>query len=109
MRESDIQKAILDWLCRKGIFHWRCNLGGVRRAGKGLTRNTMRGFPDIAGIIPGGKGQLFVVEVKTPSGKLSAEQARWREHLEMRGCLYILARSVDDLSDLLTAYERYGA
>lgn len=97
MLEREIQKQLLEWLKLQGVFAWRCSLGGVRHAGVGMKKNPMSGFPDIAGIIPGGKGQLFVVEAKTTIGKLSPNQIKWRHDLESRGVLYILARTTADL------------
>lgn len=103
-RESEIQRAILDYLEALQVTHWRCSLGGtmVRKRGSLVFRkNTMTGFPDIAGIIPNSDGRLFVIEVKRPSGRLSPEQEKWRDSLSRRGVLYILARSVEDVKAAL--------
>lgn len=108
MTESEIQTQILNWLYKSGILRWRCNIGGVRVKGA-TVRNPMRGFPDIAGIIPGTIGHLFVIEVKTETGRLSVDQETWRANLESAGALYILARSLDDVTRVLTKSERLGA
>lgn len=109
MRESEIQREIAVWLAARGVLFWRCNLGGVRRSGKGFTSNPMRGFPDLAGIMGCGTGRLFTIEVKTKVGRLSPEQERWRAVLEAKGVVYILARSLDDVATRFKAYEEYAS
>lgn len=108
MLESDIQRSIQTWLSSRNITHWRCNLGGVRIAGKGAVKNAMKGFPDLAGLLGCGTGRLFVIEVKTKTGRLSPEQLKWRSVLEGKGVLYILARSLDDVMSTFQHYERFG-
>jgi hypothetical protein len=97
MRESEIQKAILEFLSASAVFYWRCNLGGVRRSGIGLTKNPMRGFPDVAGICPGSVGRLFAIEIKTPTGRLSDDQKKWEAKLKAAGVVYVIATSVEDV------------
>ena len=95
MSEADLQRVILDWLKIRGILHWRCELGGLRGGrGGGRRPNPMSGFPDIAGLW---KRRFFVIEVKAPKGVLSPSQIEWRDKLVGQGCVYILARSVDDV------------
>lgn len=106
MLESEIQRAILSWLSSEGFVHWRCSLGGVRHSGIGRKKNPMKGFPDIAGIGRNGLGRMFVIEVKTKTGRLSPEQEKWRAVLEAKGVIYILARSLDDVQSVLRCYER---
>lgn len=100
MKESDIQRAILDFLEAKQVTHWRCSLGGtfVRNRGAiAFRKNPMTGFPDVAGICPDSGGKFFTVEVKTPKGRLSPEQKVWKDKLEGQGVLYIIATSVEDV------------
>lgn len=93
--ESDIQRACMDWLKAHGYTAWRCSLAGVKFQGF-RAKNPMTGHPDIAGVFDGGR--YFVVEVKTLTGRLSPQQKVWRDLFIGKGCLYILARSVDDLA-----------
>lgn len=97
IKEQDIQRAILDWLTAKQCVHWRCNLQGARVAGGRRIKNPMKGFPDIAGVLPDNSGRMFVIEVKRPGGVLSADQQKWRQVLEERGVIYILAYSIMDV------------
>jgi hypothetical protein len=101
VKEQEIQRAILDFLDARGVTHWRCNLGGVRNrgSGSGWRANPMKGFPDIAGIMPGGDGRLFGIEVKTPATavRLSDEQRVWRAKLLAAGAVHLVATSVEDV------------
>lgn len=98
-READILAAVLSILAWSGILYWRVPLSPVLRGGPGpkarLCPNPMKGFPDIAGVLPGGR--LLVVEVKRPGERLRPEQAVWRANLEAAGALYVLATSVEDV------------
>jgi hypothetical protein len=92
--EADIQRDCLEWLKWHGYTAWRCSLAGVKFQGF-RAKNPMRGHPDVAGVFEGGR--YFVIEVKTPAGRLSPEQKVWRDLLVSKGCVYMLARSVEDL------------
>ena len=109
MLEQEIQRQIMLWLGGERILHWKCSLGGARIAGGRRGKNPMKGFPDVAGVMPCGTGRLFVVEVKTKTGRLSPEQLKWRELLEAKGVFYVLARSLDDVIAALRAYERFAS
>ncbi len=87
----------MDWLKAKGILHWRQHLGAVRVKGARI-KNPMKGFPDIAGVLPDTDGQLFVIEVKQEAGRFSMEQIEWMTILRNAGVLYIVATSVEDVA-----------
>lgn len=109
VKESDIQRSILDWLNANGYFCLRVPLGGVAQSiGNKVIykRNPMRGFPDILGLMKQQPGFMFVIEVKTPKGVLSKEQKAMREQLENRGVVYILARCLADVIEELYKYDR---
>lgn len=103
--EGKIQLAILKKLKKSGIFCWRNNnaptydqklnsgYGGYR------SNNVMPGVPDILGILPGGK--FFAVEVKTKAGRQSAPQILFQKRTERLGGIYIVARSKDDVDNLI--------
>jgi hypothetical protein len=102
LKESDVQKAIMDYLDSRGILNWRVNLGGVPHTvgGKIIYRkNPMKGFPDISALYCG----LFVgIEVKAKT-KQSQEQLDWQNKFESNGAIYIVAKSVDDVIDCLNS------
>jgi hypothetical protein len=108
MLESEIQRSILDWLEAEGIWHRRLSLGAVKVKGA-RRRNPLIGFPDIFGLLRSGTGRMFVIEVKTKTGRMRPEQETVRRELETQGALYILARSLDDVVSTFQHYERFGA
>lgn len=97
MREQVIQRAIMDWLDSAGIVHWRVHLGAVRVKGARI-KNPMRGFPDLAGVLPNSPGRLFVIEVKQEDGRFNVDQVRWKDKLAAVGVTYIIATSVEDVA-----------
>lgn len=59
-----------------------------------------KGCPDILGQMPGGR--LLCIEVKSPSGKVTDEQAAFLERAGHHGALAFVARSVADVLEHLT-------
>jgi hypothetical protein len=57
------------------------------------------GQADISGILVGGR--RLEIEVKGPTGRMSDQQRKFRAMIECFGGLYILARSVDDVTQAL--------
>lgn len=102
MKESIIQRQILDYLTARRILSWRCSLGGVRLGSGRMAKNAMAGFPDIAFVLD--QGQFGTIEVKAEKGRLSAAQEMWCDRLVAKNVLYILARSVEDVERCLTEY-----
>ncbi len=105
--ESDIQRTILDYLTVKKIFHYRNNSGAMlgsytsKRSGKKknwFMRFGALGSPDIVCVIG---GQYIGIEVKGPEGKQSEHQKEFQENLKKAGGRYILARSLEDVIDVL--------
>lgn len=52
------------------------------------------GTPDILGVLPGGSGRMFGLEVKTATGKQSVAQIAWQKRAEESGVRYRVVRSV---------------
>jgi VRR-NUC domain len=98
MKESDIQKQILDYLALKRIFHYRNNSGAFVDSQKHFYRFGSLGSPDIICVIA---GQYVGIEVKAPKGKQSDHQKEFQKKLEAAGGRYVLAYSLDDLLDRL--------
>jgi hypothetical protein len=99
MRESDVQRAILDYLSLKRVFHYRNNSGAFKRDDGHFYRFGALGSPDIVCVID---GNYVGIEVKAPKGKQSDHQKEFQRKLEAAGGRYILAYSLDDVSDVFT-------
>jgi hypothetical protein len=73
--ESAIQAAICDYLSLKGYLFSRTNNSPIfdkkQRTFRALPKYTRRGWHNICLL---GFGQFYAIEVKTPDGKLSADQ-----------------------------------
>lgn len=98
-KETDIQRAICDYLALKKYFFWRNNNTPIFDAGRKIFRAmpkyTMRGIPDIILIKEG--GQFVGIEVKREKGVLSDHQKAFRALCDHNRALYIVAKSVDDV------------
>ena len=107
-KESDIQKAILDYLHLKGIFAWSNKTQGtfdpVRRI---FRRNTtMKGVSDILGVFNCRteccRGKLLALEVKSEKGKLTEAQSHFLSSIENHGGVAAMVRSVKDVEHVLS-------
>jgi Holliday junction resolvase len=100
MRESDIQRQILDYLALKGIFAYRNNSGAFDNGHGGFYRFGAVGSPDIICVID---GQYVGIEVKAARGRQSEHQKEFQKKLEAAGGKYILAYSLDDFLERIAA------
>jgi hypothetical protein len=113
-RERDIQKLILDWLAAKKIWHIRLNTGAMGGSHNGKRWFVRFGKPGMADILavtsvvetvddytmfP--KPVVAWIEVKAEKGKQSDDQKRFQEEVEREGMTYILARSLEDVTEIL--------
>jgi hypothetical protein len=94
MRESDIQRQILEYLALKRIFHYRNNSSAFKDSNNHFYRFGALGSPDIICVID---GQYVGIEVKAPKGKQSDHQKEFQRKLEAAGGKYILAYSLDEI------------
>lgn len=101
--EGEILAAILDYLRLRGHFCFRLNnipATFIDRHGerqfRALSKYSMKGIPDIM-LIRKPTGRVYGIEVKTPEGKISPEQADFGRKLIETGGEYIVAREIDDL------------
>ena len=105
--EKDIQRAILDAIAlrRDVIFVGRFNRGqAVATDSYGNTRytpfNSVRGFPDIHGLLVGGRA--FYLEVKRPgAARPSPDQLEFIDKVRRGGGIAGIAFSVDDALKIL--------
>ena len=94
MKESDLQRQILDYFALKGIFHYRNNSGAFKDSHNHFYRFGAVGSPDIICVIA---GQYVGIEVKRPGGRQSEHQKEFQKKLEEAGGKYVLAYSLEDV------------
>jgi hypothetical protein len=117
VKESQIQRSILDLLAAERIPAWRMNTGamsGEHKGKKWFMRFGEKGMADILAIpkkrecipplyirdIP----QVLWIEVKTADGKVTDDQRAFGNHVADNGMHYLIARSVDDVIKWLKDY-----
>lgn len=107
MSETLLVKAILSALHLHGLWCWRVN-AGVTVLGGGRSRRVIRGAPagtpDILGVLPGGRGRLFGLEVKTARGRLEESQVAWHELATSKGVRVAVVRSAHEALDIVTRW-----
>lgn len=91
-------KSILEYLRIKGHLCKRNNSGmafGSHKGKKWVIRTGEAGWPDIEGILPGGK--YFGIEVKTKKGVLSESQKEMADLIHEKQGIWFVARSLEDV------------
>lgn len=102
MKETETQRAILEYLRLRGHFCFRVNnvpatyidRHGSRQFRKMPTYG-MKGIPDIVLIH---QGTFYGIECKSPTGKLSLDQIEFGRRCIAAGGKYIVAKSLDDVT-----------
>lgn len=89
--EKDTQRAILDYLSKRNIFHYRQNSGAFVRDNH-LYQMGASGAPDIICVI---EGYYVGLEVKAHDGKQSPDQKAFQERLLHAGGIYFLVHTMD--------------
>lgn len=80
MTENDLQRAILD---AARILGWRAAHFRPCRTGKGWRTPVEgdNGFPDLVLVRGGHRPRLMLLELKSDTGTLTADQLRWQNDL----------------------------
>lgn len=91
MTETDIQNAIRLELSKYGVC-FRMNTG-VFKQGERTIKCGVKGMSDLLFIKD---GRAYWLEVKTETGRPSAEQLNFLSVMRMHGCVAEIVRSVDD-------------
>ena len=100
MSEIRIQQEILQAIgARDDLRVWRNQTGALRDERGRLVRFGLPGSADILGILKGGR--FLAIEVKSPTGRQSEQQHNFERMVRNMGGLYILARSVSDVLEVL--------
>lgn len=112
-RETALMHLIMVALSEAGCIVWRNNTGQawhgavIHRAGKQVTLSDSRmqpyglcvGSSDLIGITA--DGRFLAVEVKTSTGRATAEQRKFIDAVRLKGGIAGIARSVDEAIALL--------
>ena len=94
--ERAVQKACVAVLRRHGALVAVTDAGAAYRAGAFFGDAIPRGWPDITGLLP--DGRFIGVECKAPGGRQSPAQKRMEAEISKRNGIYVLARSVEDVT-----------
>jgi len=88
--EARISKDIRELLTQTGFIVWNTEQG--YRKERGGTRMS----PGIPDLLAAGQGYTFLVEVKTPKGRLTVYQELFRQAWTAHGGISLVWRSVED-------------
>jgi len=95
---KDIQEYLkfigIEWIWRNQVYSGRVKSGAYLITGKA-------GISDLIFIA---YGQTFYIEVKDAKGKQKPEQLAFEQHCKANNQMYLLARSVDDVKQLISDY-----
>lgn len=98
--EDKIQAEAARLLDAVGLLWFHCPNGEHRRPATGRKLKLMgvkRGVPDVLILTE----PRTAIEIKTETGRLSAEQKHWCDALTSEGWGWYLARSVDDVAEIV--------
>lgn len=106
--EKPVQNAILAAVGGLPFVRlWRQNTGAAQYVDPATgqarwVRYGLPGAPDLTGLVR--CGRRLEVEVKSATGRASPEQERYAAMARAFGALYVLARSVDDVTAALASH-----
>lgn len=99
--EKETQKACLELLESKRIFHYRQNTGAFKGANGGFYRFGVKGGSDVVAVID---GIYIAIEIKDEKAGQDPDQALFQRALENAGGKYLLVKNIDDLISFLEKY-----
>lgn len=101
-KESYAQRLIREFLTSLGIPNTSTNAKMIP-CGKGFRRLVgTPGWPDITAVLPG--GTALCIEVKARYGRVRPDQRRVLDMIVAQGGICILARTVEDVKEVLQDY-----
>ena len=108
--EADLQRQIVRALRAVlpagAIVHHAANevRGGAEARRRQAILVGMGVHPGFADLVVLAEGRVLFLEVKSPRGRLSEAQARFRDDMRAQGFGWALVRSLDDALDALKAH-----
>nr|WP_277952446.1 VRR-NUC domain-containing protein [Staphylococcus hominis] len=106
VRESEIQKQIIETLNANGCKVWRANAGTVRVGGRTI-KLLPKGFPDVFGVRLT-DGKFVAVEIKKPKGRVSDEQVKFRDFFEKHNVIHGIAHSPEEALEIVKEKMKNG-
>ena len=101
LSEKEIQNQILDYLTSLHIgYFWQNDSVGIKGRRR-ANRYRPNGVSDIIGCCG---GRFVAIEVKTRTNKQQIDQRIFEEKIRFAGGIYILARSIEDVSYSLQSH-----
>lgn len=105
LKESDLQSDINKYLKKTGYFWWRQNSGKAYMSGRWVHFASVSGLPDNSVFY--NKTSLFIgVELKLPSGVLTAHQKKTLPIMMSNGVLVFICESVFDMYKVIEHIEK---
>jgi hypothetical protein len=99
--EADTMRSIMIELSNDGHTVFRANVGlFFTRDGRPITTGLPKGFSDLFGyrLVD---GRAFFMEVKSSTGRPTAEQSAFLNAMQLRGAIAGVVRSVEEARKLL--------
>jgi len=101
MRETPILRAVHEAIVRTGLaLLWRNNVGVATYGGARVVYGLGLGSADLVGVLRP-SGRAFALEIKTATGRMSAEQRAWHRAWSDAGGFVACVRSVDEALEAL--------
>ena len=102
MKESIIQKAVLDYLelfsRTHNIYYFRAGAGAVKTQQGRYFKTGKAGLSDIIALF---KGKFIGLEVKTKTGRQTQSQKKAEREIKEAGGEYHIVRSIADVKEIL--------
>ena len=97
--ENQIQKTIIQYLKLRNYFFWRQNNTPVYDVKRGTYRSFTgtKGLPDIIVL----SNPMIFIECKSKNGKQTMEQKIFQNQAEMQGHIYVVAKNLQDVINVL--------
>ncbi len=103
-REATVLASVLRLLKRRGVLHWRQQVGVFLTPGGVKIHVRTIGMPDIIAVVA---GRVIGIECKARHGRQSPAQRKFKERFEAAGGRYIIARAAADVEKLLEGEDRH--
>lgn len=99
MKESEIQKAILDYLSyKKDVYFFRAGSGLIQTQQGRWFKTGKKGCPDI---VCCKDGVFYGLEVKKDKSRLSEAQIQAKKDIEQAGGIYMVVKSIEDVAKII--------